>query len=46
MAFKSSNIVNEREYEVISEIALKVVLEKDFADRILINSLVAFKAVD
>jgi len=46
MAFKSPNVVDEKEYEVISEIAFKVVLEKDFADRILINSLVAFKAVN
>jgi len=32
MAFRSPNVVDEREYEVISEIALKAVLEEDFAD--------------
>ena len=32
MAFRSPNIVDEREYEVISEIAFEAVLKKDFVD--------------
>ena len=32
MAFRSPNVVNERKYKVISKMALKAVLEEDFAD--------------
>jgi len=32
MAFRSFNVIDEREYEVISEIALEAVLEEDFAN--------------
>ena len=32
MAFRNPNVVNEREYQVISEIAFEAVLKKDFAD--------------
>jgi len=46
MAFRSPNVVDEREYEAISEIAFEAVLKKDFADRALIDSLAASKAVD
>jgi len=46
MALKSPNVVDEREYEVISEIALKTVLKEDFADRALINSLVTSKTIN
>jgi len=46
MALRSPNVVDKREYEVISEIALEAVLEEDFADRALIDSLVASEAVD
>jgi len=46
MALRSSNVVDERKYEVISKMALKAVLKKDFADRALIDSLVASEAVD
>jgi len=38
--------VDEREYEVISEIALEAVLKEDFADRALIDSLITSKAVN
>jgi len=46
MAFRSLNVVDKREYEVISEIAFKAVLKEDFADRALIDSLVVSEAVD
>jgi len=46
MAFRSPNVVDEREYEVISEITFEAVLKEDFADRALIDSLVASEAVD
>jgi len=46
MAFRSPNVVNERKYKVISKMALKAVLEEDFADRTLIDSLVASEAVN
>ena len=32
MVLRSFNVVDEREYEVISEIAFKAVLKKDFVD--------------
>ena len=46
MAFRSPNVVDEREYEAISEIAFEAVLKEDFVDRALIDSLVVSKAVD
>jgi len=46
MAFRNPNVVDEREYKVISEITFEVVLEKDFADRALIDSLIASEAVN
>ena len=46
MAFRSPNVVDEREYKVISKIAFKAVLKEDFADRALIDSLVTSEAVD
>ena len=46
MAFKSPNVVDKKEYEVISEIAFEAVLKEDFADRALIDSLITSKAVD
>ena len=46
MALRSPNVVDKREYEVISKIAFKAVLKEDFVDRALIDSLVASEAVD
>ena len=46
IAFRSLNVINEREYEVISKIALEAVLKEDFADRALIDSLVTSEAIN
>ena len=46
MAFRSLNVVDKREYEVISEITLEAVLEEDFADRALIDSLVTSEVIN
>jgi len=46
MAFRSPNVVDEREYKVISKIAFEAVLKEDFTDRVLIDSLITSEAID
>jgi len=46
MAFRSPNVIDKKEYEVISEMVFEAVLKEDFADRALIDSLIASEAVD